>query len=517
MTIGEGPAARFDPRRSRGKGAVDHAVGGDDAGKEHFRDRLDDAGAADAGDAGRCNCGLEARLVRPEIAADHLVLRLERFPVDPQALDRARRGALARGDLRALEGRPGRRGTGDQPPAVAENDLGVGADVDEEGDLVLFVGRLGKHHAGAVGADMAGDQGKRVDPGPGRDMQTEVMGARVIRPVDGQSKGCSAEFDRIEAEEEVVHDRIADRGHLDDPVALDAGVTGDLADELIDRGADDGGHLRLAARMHHHVGDAAHQILAEADLRVHHAGRGERLAADEVGEMGGDGGRADIDGDAEHPVDKARPQADDLAAGADGDRHLPGAGAKRLLEDGEHGKPGAGADDLPLVGERHGEAAKIARRIVHVGLGHLDIVKADDGIERDDPRVSVLADDLTMDLAFLGDVDDRVAEDLRLAAEPPPEAKRAALLDIALLDPVPAGQVIGRRRYAVLGELALGNLDLAASANSPSAADRIEIDAETPRRIEEARSFDESSPLAGRREDDQMVAGVSQPRGAYRR
>ena len=60
----------------------------------------------------------EARLVRPEIAADHLEARLQRLAVDAHALDGAGRGALAAGDLRALEGRAGRRGAGEQPFAL---------------------------------------------------------------------------------------------------------------------------------------------------------------------------------------------------------------------------------------------------------------------------------------------------------------------------------------------------------------------------------------------------------------
>ena len=80
-------------------------------------------------------CG-EARLVRPEVAADHLEARLERLAIDAHALDRAGRGALAAGNLRALERRAGRRRAGEQPLAIAEHDLGVGADVDEQRQLV---------------------------------------------------------------------------------------------------------------------------------------------------------------------------------------------------------------------------------------------------------------------------------------------------------------------------------------------------------------------------------------------
>ena len=66
--------------------------------------------------------------------------------------------------------------------------------------------------------------------------------------------------------------------------------------------ADGGGHFLLAARIHHHIGDAAHQVFAEADLRVHQAGGGHHLARREIGEMGGNGGGAHVDGDADRAL-----------------------------------------------------------------------------------------------------------------------------------------------------------------------------------------------------------------------
>ena len=49
----------------------------------------------------------EARIVGPQLGADDAEARLERFPVDPDALDRARRGPLPGRDLGTLESRPG--------------------------------------------------------------------------------------------------------------------------------------------------------------------------------------------------------------------------------------------------------------------------------------------------------------------------------------------------------------------------------------------------------------------------
>ena len=55
----------------------------------------------------------------------------------------------------------------------------------------------------------------------------------------------------------------------------------------------------VAARIHHHIGDAAHQILAEADLRIHRADRSDDGAGREIAEMRRDSRRAHVDRDAE--------------------------------------------------------------------------------------------------------------------------------------------------------------------------------------------------------------------------
>ena len=76
--------------------------------------------------------GGERGIVRPHVDADHLEPRLERDRVDAHALDRARGGALTRADLRALERRSGRARRRELLMPIAEHDLGVGADVDEQ-------------------------------------------------------------------------------------------------------------------------------------------------------------------------------------------------------------------------------------------------------------------------------------------------------------------------------------------------------------------------------------------------
>jgi len=62
---------------------------------------------------------------------DDAEARFERAAVDPDVLDRAGRGPHPAGHAGALEGRTGRAGAADQPLAVAEHDLAVGAYVHE--------------------------------------------------------------------------------------------------------------------------------------------------------------------------------------------------------------------------------------------------------------------------------------------------------------------------------------------------------------------------------------------------
>ena len=47
--------------------------------------------------------------------------------------------------------------------AIAQHDLRVGADVDEQSQLVAQVGTLREYHAGGIRANMSGDTRQNVD------------------------------------------------------------------------------------------------------------------------------------------------------------------------------------------------------------------------------------------------------------------------------------------------------------------------------------------------------------------
>ena len=295
QAVGVGAALRDHARGAGLLGGADEAGGVDEAGHAHLGDRLDDAGAADAGDAG---VGREGGVVGPGVDADDAEAGLLGHRVDLDALDGAGGGALAGGDLRPLEGGAGGGGAGEHPLAVAEEDLGVGADVDHEHQLLGAVGRLGEGDGGGVGADVAGDAGQDVDAGVLVQAELDLLGPEVERVGGGEREGGHAELGRVDAEDEVVHDRVADDHRLEDQLAGDAGLGGGLAGELVEGGADGLRHLPGAAGVQHGVADPAHQVLAEADLRVHQAGGGLDLAGGEVAEVAGDGGGADVDGEA---------------------------------------------------------------------------------------------------------------------------------------------------------------------------------------------------------------------------
>ena len=287
-----------------------------------------------------------------------------------------------------------------------------------------------------------------------------------------------------------------------------SGLGADLADQHADRLAHRLGHRLGARRIHHHVGDAAHQILAEADLRVRRAGGGERAAGKQRGEVAGDRRRADVDGEPAGEIVQARPERDHHRPAAlvmHGGRHLPLALAQDLLHLREQVEVDARRLQPPLLGQDAQKAVGVAERLVHVGLVDLDVAELGDRIALDRARLGALPDDLAVDLHVLRDVDDEVALDRGGAGEAALLAELAALRDVARFGVGEGRQVVVAGGDLVLGELAFRHLDLAAPANAPPAADGFDIDAERARRIEHRRAERKPPPPPGGHEKDERV------------
>ena len=140
--------------------------------------------------------------------------------------------------------------------------------------------------------------------------------------------------------------------------------------------------------MHHRVRDAAHEVLAEADLRVHHAVAGEDRAVGEVGQVAGDRRRADVDGDAVGLLVEARarsPMTWRAVVDRDGDPVV--ALLERRLERADDLEVGLEAGQLPLALERLEQPGQVAGRRGELRRRDLDVVEADDRVD-DEVRTS---------------------------------------------------------------------------------------------------------------------------------
>ena len=318
-----------DALAALGQRAVDGAVGADDAGEIHFGDHFDDSRTADPGNAEPLHRFVEPRVVGPQLRTNDTEAGLERFAIDAHAFDRPGGGPLAAGDLRTFKGRAGRARAGEQAIAVTEHDLGVRAYIDDQRGFLQQVRLFSEHHRGGVGTDVAGDAGQNIDRGAGIDGQAEFPGAEIECVVRGQRERRGAKFDRTYAEEQVVHDRVAGDRHVEDIVGLDVGLARDTGDEFVDSIPDNVGQLACGLGLHLHVRHAAHQVLAEAYLRVHHAAGVNDLAGREVAEVRGDRRRADIDGETVDAALEAGPDRDDARPLVNCNRDAPAALSQR--------------------------------------------------------------------------------------------------------------------------------------------------------------------------------------------
>jgi hypothetical protein len=99
--------------------------------------------------------------VGPEVGADDLEARLLRVRVDLDPFDGAGGGALAGTDLRALEGGTGGGGAGEHALGVAQQDLGIGADIDDSVSSVCAPGASDSATAAASAPTWPAMQGRR--------------------------------------------------------------------------------------------------------------------------------------------------------------------------------------------------------------------------------------------------------------------------------------------------------------------------------------------------------------------
>jgi len=110
----------------------------------------------------------------------------------------------------------------------------------------------------------------------------------------------------------MVHDRVCHNGHIEYVFYRDARLFGGASGKLIESFVHHPGHRLIATLVHHHVRNATHQILTKSDLRVHRIGSGEHFSAIEIAQLGGNRGRAQVDGESIDFFLFTRPDADNL-------------------------------------------------------------------------------------------------------------------------------------------------------------------------------------------------------------
>ena len=135
----------------------------------------------------------------------------------------------------------------------------------------------------------------------------------------------------------------------------------------------------------------------------------------------------------------------------------------------------------------------------------LDVVEPDDRVDLEVADVEALADDLAMDLALGRDVDDGVAAEVRPCRTAGARRRGPCRRGTSLSTAPNGDRCSGRGLDPVLRERADALLDLAAAADPAPAADRVDVDAERPGRVEDRGPVGEPAAPPGRREDDERL------------
>ena len=334
----------------------------DDADAYELGHRVDEAGSAEPD---RCDIA--------DDADPHATV------VDGDRLDRSRCGAHAVADGRGLEGGPGWCSRGHEALAVADHDLAVGADVDEQAQSLVTVhpGRQGARDdvAADVGAEGGEDDRTRMRV----QCHTEVDGLEAGVVAAGQDERRDAERLGVDAEEELHHRRVAGDGDLVDVGRGDRCLVADLRHQLGDRLLRKRAQAGETLGVHHRGRDAADDVSAEGLLLVEHRTHRDGCAGGDIHERGDDGGGAEIHGDG---VRRAR-----RVSGLDGDErvidddggHLPVGSA----HDATEGREDCRLDRELEVVDGVTQALDVGALVGEAGVVELDVALLD-GRPQDD-------------------------------------------------------------------------------------------------------------------------------------
>ena len=233
---------------------VELALAVDDAALEHLGDDVDDAAAANAH-------GLVG-------VADQGVAGLPGLRVDGHAVDGPVGGPHAAADVAALEGRAGGAGAAHQEFIVAEHQLAVGAQVDEQGHLLFIPQHRGERAGGDIATHVAADVRRQDQLRLGVQVDAQRGRADVVAVEECRDVGLHAHRLGVQAQQQVVHGGVACQGHAVYLVGVDVDGLAHLQHHRADGFHHDGVLQALTAALPARFDDAVDHVRAIADLTV---------------------------------------------------------------------------------------------------------------------------------------------------------------------------------------------------------------------------------------------------------
>ena len=136
----------------------------------------------------------------------------------------------------------------------------------------MFLRCLGQNHPGGISANMASDAGQNINAAARMNVNAKLAGANFNRGINRKRKRRTAQFNRVNAKQQVVHHRIADKHNLQNILIGQASLFRGTRNQGLQPLNDSGCHLAVATGIHDPIGNTAHQILAKADLWIHCTG-----------------------------------------------------------------------------------------------------------------------------------------------------------------------------------------------------------------------------------------------------
>ena len=174
--------------------------------------------------------------------------------------------------------------------------------------------RVARATATASAPTKPATMGSRHTRASGVHLEEELARGQLARVAHHRRIGRQPHVGRIDAEQDVVHARVADHDHLVDPLGEHAGVRAELLHVLVQEPDDPRLELAQVPGIELREGDARHEVGAEHGLRVQARDGGELLARLELHEGGHHARGADVHRDPE-PERRVSPASTAMSAG----------------------------------------------------------------------------------------------------------------------------------------------------------------------------------------------------------